>query len=262
MARYDCLKKIMKLFGIKQIVVRLLIRMATSPIEILSEEESPIVMKLTFKLLSNGFIRVDYLVTSFAKIKARIYRLVRVMLFQTFNPIVCNCWNGRDMNLGDTLVKLYPKLLRYALSLTRKKDLAEDLVMDVVTRLLERADQIDDDINIESYAIRSVKNRFIDNHRYQMRMVTESSMSSDEGNFFDGIADARAELATTSTLEYRDLSRALSATGQDCLEILTLFGVGSSYKEIAERLDTAIGTVMSRMARCRTKLKYQLEEAA
>jgi RNA polymerase sigma factor (sigma-70 family) len=134
--------------------------------------------------------------------------------------------------------------------------------MDVVTRLLERADQFEDDMNIESYAIRSVKNRFIDNRRYQIRMVTESSMSSDEANFFDGIADERAELATTSTLERRDLARALSATGTDCLEILTLFGVGSSYKEIAEHLDKAIGTVMSRMARCRTKLRLQLEEPA
>ena len=63
-----------------------------------------------------------------------------------------------------------------------------------------------------------------------------------------------------SSLERRDLVRALSATGKDCLEILTLFGVGSSYKEISEQLDTAIGTVMSRMARCRAKLKLQLED--
>ena len=195
-------------------------------------------------------------------IRARLYGLLTVKLYPNFNRLVNICWNGCEMELGDKLVKLYPKLLRYGLSLTRNKELAEDLVMDVITRLLERADQIDDDMNIESYAIRSVKNRFIDNRRYQIRMVTESSLGSDEANFFDGIVDERAELATTSRLERRDLARALSATGKDCLEILTLFGVGSSYKEIAEGLDTAIGTVMSRMARCRTKLKHQLEEPA
>ena len=205
---------------------------------------------------------VEFQIKDVTKIKARLYGLLQVMLFQNYNPLISNRWNGCCMELGDTLVKLYPKLLRYALSLTRNKETAEDLVMDVVTRLLERADQFEDDMNIESYAIRSVKNRFIDNRRYQIRMVTESSMSSDEANFFDGIADERAELATTSTLERRDLARALSATGTDCLEILTLFGVGSSYKEIAEHLDKAIGTVMSRMARCRTKLRLQLEEPA
>lgn len=166
------------------------------------------------------------------------------------------------MNLGNELVKAYPKLLRYALSLTRKKDLAEDLVMDVITRLLERQDRFDDDVNVESYAMRSVKNRFIDDRRYRARMVTESSMGGDEPNFFDNLVDERSELATMSGLERRDLARALCATGDDCLEILTLFGVGSSYKEIANKLGTAIGTVMSRMARCRTKLKFQMEEPA
>ena len=166
------------------------------------------------------------------------------------------------MDLGEEMVKLYPRMLRYALSLTRNKDLAEDLIMDVITRLLGRADQFGDGTNIEGYAIRAVKNRFIDDRRYKVRMVTEASLGTEGDNFFDGIADDRAEMETTSGLERRDLARALSATGNDCLEILTLFGVGSSYKEISERLEIAIGTVMSKMARCRSKLKIQLEEPA
>ena len=192
----------------------------------------------------------------------KIYRcrLLSFILFQIYHRIFTSVWNGRNMELGNTLVKLYPKLFRYALSLTRNKDTAEDLVMDVVTRLLERADKLEEGINIESYAIRAVKNRFIDNHRYQMRVVTETSISLEGESSLDGIADEQAELATMSSLERRDLVRALSATGKDCLEILTLFGVGSSYKEISEQLDTAIGTVMSRMARCRDKLKLQLED--
>lgn len=164
------------------------------------------------------------------------------------------------MNLGEEMVKLYPRMLRYALSLTRNKDLAEDLIMDVITRLLSRADQFEDDANIEGYAIRAVKNRFIDDHRYKKRMINESCIGTDDQNFFDGIADDRAELATTSGLEFRDLARALCAAGDDCLQILTLFGVGSSYKEIAEKLEIASGTVMSKMARCRRKLRIQLEE--
>ena len=166
------------------------------------------------------------------------------------------------MDLGKKLVELYPKMLRYALSLTRNKDLAEDLVMDVIARLLGRADPFEDGINIEGYAIRAVKNRFIDDRRYRVRIVTESSLGTDDENFFDGIADERAEMETTSGLERRDLARALNATGKDCLEILTLFGVGRSYKEISERLSKPIGTVESRMARCRSKLKIQLEEPA
>ena len=164
------------------------------------------------------------------------------------------------MDLGNELVKLYPKMLRYALSLTRNKELAEDLVMDVIARLLGRSDQFEEGTNIAGYAIRAIKNRFIDDYRYKARMVNESSMSADGDNFFDGIADESAHLKTTSGLERRDLARALCATGDECLEILTLFGVGSSYKEISERLEIAIGTVMSKMARCRAKLTMQMEE--
>ena len=189
-------------------------------------------------------------------------KLNRRVINQPSVDAVLSYCNGWAMDLGKTLVKLHPKMVRYALSLTRNKDLAEDLAMDVITRLLERADQFEDGTNIEGYAIRAVKNRFIDDRRDRVRMVTESSLGTDEENFFDGIADDRAEMETTSGLERRDLARALCATGNDCLEVLTLFGVGSSYKEISERLEIAIGTVMSKMARCRSKLKTQLEEPA
>lgn len=189
-------------------------------------------------------------------------KLKRRVTHQPSVDAVLSYCNGWAMDLGKTLVKLHPKMVRYALSLTRNKDLAEDLAMDVITRLLERADQFEDGTNIEGYAIRAVKNRFIDDRRDRVRMVTESSLGTDEENFFDGIADDRAEMETTSGLERRDLARALCATGNDCLEVLTLFGVGSSYKEISERLEIAIGTVMSKMARCRSKLKTQLEEPA
>ena len=165
------------------------------------------------------------------------------------------------MDLGETLVALYPKMLRYAISLTRNKDTAEDLVMDVISKLLEKGDELGDDINVESYAIRSIKNKFIDSTRYKNRFVDTSSLDTEESTFLDTVIDEHAELKTTSGLERRDLSRALCAVGEECLEILTLFGVGNSYKEISERLDTAIGTVMSRMSRCRSRLQLKLEEA-
>ena len=57
------------------------------------------------------------------------------------------------MDLGEKLVALYPKMLRYALSLTRNKDTAKDLVMDVINKLLEKDNELGDDINVESYAM-------------------------------------------------------------------------------------------------------------
>lgn len=165
------------------------------------------------------------------------------------------------MELSERLIKLYPRLLRYGLSLTRDKNEAEDLVMDIITKLLEKSDELSETINLEGYAIRSLRNRFLDMKRQSIRSVNTTSLDTEEVNFLDTIQDDYADLNTTAGLERRDLSRALAAVGEECLEILTLFGFGNSYKEIADRLDTAIGTVMSRMSRCRSKLQEQLEDA-
>ena len=43
--------------------------------------------------------------------------------------------------------------------------------------------------------------------------------------------------------------------GEDCREILTLIGLEYRYNEIAEISGINIGTVMSRLSRCRKKLK-------
>ena len=78
------------------------------------------------------------------------------------------------IDLGSILVDLYPKLLRYALSQTKSKDTAEDLVMDVIKSMLERQTQFDDSVNFEAYAIRAVKNRYTDSERYRARNITET----------------------------------------------------------------------------------------
>lgn len=54
----------------------------------------------------------------------------------------------------------------------------------------------------------------------------------------------------------RWLERALASLGAECREILRLRDVeGKSYADISKTLRLAVGTVMSRLARCRGKLK-------
>ena len=170
--------------------------------------------------------------------------------------------NFLPIDLGSILVDLYPKLLRYALSQTKSKDTAEDLVMDVIKSMLERQNQFDDSVNFEAYAIRAVKNRYTDSKRYRARNITETEMGLDEKNenFFSQIADEASETAAFAKIQFKELSNSLVALGEECLEILTLYGIGNSYKEIAEISDKKIGTVMSRMSRCREQLKIKMGE--
>ena len=67
---------------------------------------------------------------------------------------------------------IYPKLLRYAMSLTKRSAAAEDLVMAVITKLLE-SNNLPVDINVEAYAMRSVKNLFLNTVKKESREVGE-----------------------------------------------------------------------------------------
>jgi RNA polymerase sigma-70 factor, ECF subfamily len=58
-----------------------------------------------------------------------------------------------------------------------------------------------------------------------------------------------------------DVIRAMNRLSFEHRQILLLVGVeGLSYREIADELATPIGTVMSRLARARERLRALLEE--
>jgi RNA polymerase sigma-70 factor, ECF subfamily len=156
------------------------------------------------------------------------------------------------MELGDELIAIYPKLNRFARSLAKDQHRAEDLVMEVITRLLERAEKLPLDINIESYAMRALKNYFIDEFRKDK--FTQSDINSEGTSLFEETADETSEQLVGSSVAQTELIQVLDTLGENCREILTLFGLGYSYTEISEVAEIAMGTVMSRMARCRSTL--------
>ena len=169
--------------------------------------------------------------------------------------------------IGEDLKRIYPKLKRYALSITRNMDTANDLVHDVIEKLLGKED-LDMDVHLESYAIRAIRNKHIDNMRIKGREVNTSSLDTEAGDFLNSIIDERAGASTISLkkrkisgIEPGDLTKSLSLLGEECLEVLTLFGLGDTYEEISKKINVAIGTVMSRMSRCRSQLQLKLEEA-
>jgi RNA polymerase sigma-70 factor (ECF subfamily) len=64
-------------------------------------------------------------------------------------------------------------------------------------------------------------------------------------------------------MEFRDLAGAVASLNVEHRQILLLVGIeGLNYREIAEELDIPIGTVMSRLARAREKLRTAIESGA
>ena len=142
---------------------------------------------------------------------------------------------------------IYPKLLRYAMSLTKRSAAAEDLVMVVITKLLG-SDNVPIDVNIEAYAMRSVKNLFLNTIKKESREVGEQN---EDG---ESVYETTEDPTSGRFVDEGDVSRVLMGMEVKCREILTLHALGNSYKEISEVLAIKAGTVMSRMARCREHL--------
>lgn len=148
---------------------------------------------------------------------------------------------------------MYPKLLRYATSLTGQNDSGKDLVMEVITKIFE-AENLPADLNLEAYATRSIKNLFLNNLKKESREVREKN----EKGY--SIYDKTEDPLSGSFVNEGDLERVLMGLEVKCREILTLFAVGNSYLEISEILGVKTGTVMSRMARCRDHLSPFVEQ--
>ena len=148
------------------------------------------------------------------------------------------------MGLREELVSIYPKLQRFAVSRTRDPELGEDLVLEACKRLLEREESLLPTTNLVAYGITIIKNLINDRGRASKRESDEEV----------------PEIADNSLPGSKiEVSEALDTLGEECQKILEYFGMGHSYKEISAAFDIRMGTVMSRMSRCREQFRVALE---
>ena len=149
------------------------------------------------------------------------------------------------------LVDLIPRFLSFSLSLTRRRETAEDLVHDVVTEFLaNKAKGSKDPDNLEAWLIRLIRNRFIDGYRRDSRRGLESL---DEAHEVPGNDERDPVLATT-------LEKCLGLRPINERELLISCGLGYSYADMAGMFDVPLGTVMSMLARARTLLAECLDQ--
>lgn len=155
-----------------------------------------------------------------------------------------------DKAFGDALIRLLPSLRRYALSLTRQPDIAQDLVQVTIERAIRAADSRDPAQRLEPWLFRITRNAFIDMTR---RQKTEGARIDIVEN--PGILSTDGLAVTESRLMLQATQAAIAQLPRDQAEVLTLVCVeGLSYAEAAGVLDVPKGTIMSRLARARLAL--------
>lgn len=147
-------------------------------------------------------------------------------------------------------------LYSYALVLSRNRTEAEDLVQETCLRALRAMERLRPESNVKSWLFTILRNIWFNQLR-QWRAAPQIELDSD-GNGPIGVADpAKGPHATyVSNIEQEQVRAAIDQLSQEFREIIILREYEElSYQEIATVLECPVGTVMSRLARARSKLR-------
>jgi RNA polymerase sigma-70 factor (ECF subfamily) len=161
---------------------------------------------------------------------------------------------------ADSLVKNIDGLYSYALILTHNHAEAENLVQETYARALRATGGLRTDSNIKSWLFTILRNIWIKQLRKWRNGFRLVEIEVDDGAT-NRIAETSKDShdLCVSKIETERVRAAIQGLPTDFREIILLREYENlSYLEIASVLGCSVGTVMSRLARARAKLRTQL----
>jgi RNA polymerase sigma-70 factor (ECF subfamily) len=159
-----------------------------------------------------------------------------------------------------TGIEYLDSLYSYAMVLTRNYADAEDLVQETYVRAMPAMNRLRPESNVKGWLFKILRNAWL-NHLRKRRTASEIAWSDvEDGSAADIAAPSQDSYhALVSKLEKEQVQAAIQALPVKFREIVLLREFEElSYDEIAGLLDCPVGTVMSRLARARSKLRALL----
>ena len=153
----------------------------------------------------------------------------------------------------DALVAQLPALRRYAVGLVSNVALADDLVQDCIEKALGQESQLRELERLGGWLRHILHNLYIDEIRRGKRRGRERDITelADHLELSEPAPDNSAKM---------EFVHALNRLSVEHRQILLLVSVEElSYREIADELEIPQGTVMSRLARARERLRSVLQ---
>ena len=144
----------------------------------------------------------------------------------------------------DELVTHLPALRAFALSLTRNRATADDMMQDTVLKAWSNMDKFTPGTNMRAWLFTILRNNFYTSRRKLNREV------ADIDNVFSDRLSVKPD--HDGRLQMRDFKTAFDKLSDEQREALILVGAsGFSYDDAARMCNVATGTIKSRVNRAR-----------
>ncbi len=174
--------------------------------------------------------------------------------------------NHNIASFESEITKNRTTLMNHALRLTRNQRDAEDLMQDTLMKAYRNLDKFEEGTNFKAWLYRIMTNEYINQYRHTQR--ERSSVDRSE-SVSENIADSRdisydESLYVENSEDFGDeVSHAIHLVPDDFRTIVVMADIqDQSYREISEKLEIPIGTVMSRLFRGRQILRKKLQDYA
>ncbi|SED90660.1 RNA polymerase, sigma subunit, ECF family [Gordonia malaquae] len=164
---------------------------------------------------------------------------------------------------------LLDQLYGGALRMTRNPADAEDLVQETFVKAFSAFASFREGTNLKAWMYRILTNTYINSYRKKQRQpaqypteeITDWQLAATAEHTSTGLRSA--EIEALDALPDQEIKDALAQLPEDFRMAVYYADVeGLPYKEIAEIMDTPIGTVMSRLHRGRRQLRDLLADVA
>lgn len=151
----------------------------------------------------------------------------------------------------------YVSLVRYAKTLIKDHDTAEEIVQDLFVRLWQDREKLNIESSLNGYLFRSVHNRclhYIEHNRVVERHAAEMAYRQTDS------PESPSEILNYKELQEK-IARIMERLPERCGRIFTMSRFeGLKYSEIAEKLSVSVKTVEANMGRALKEFRKELTQ--